>query len=161
MEQRIYADNLSEQPLLTLHKASPLDREAPTRAPWVYLVVKRVFDIAASLLLLGIFFLPLMIVALCIRWESPGSAIHRRRVLARQRWDGAQGEDALRTFDAYKLRTMITDADEYLKRHPHLLESTRRTGSSRTTPGSRGWGRSCAPPALTRSRSSSTSSRAR
>ena len=125
MEQRIYADNMGEQPLLTLHVAEPVERR-PARAPWGYLLLKRVFDIAVSLLLLGIFFLPLMIVALCIRWEWPGPAIHRRRVLSYQSWDGSQGEPALKTFDAYKLRTMITDADEYLKRHPHLLESYKK-----------------------------------
>ena len=133
MEQQIYADNLSEQPLraraalaaarrqpLTLHRGG----ESP--AAWGYLLLKRVFDIAASLLLLGIFFLPLLVIALCIRWESPGPAIHRRRVLARQHWDGAEGEPSLLTFDAYKMRTMITDAEEYLKRHPHLMESYKK-----------------------------------
>lgn len=150
MEQRIYADNLTEQTRLKLHvadtaaeggpraviRAEPLSPErlrAPDPGPIVmapaahgYLFLKRGFDIAASLLLLGVFFLPLLIVALCIRWESPGPALHRRRVLADQEWDEAQGAQALRTFDAFKLRTMIPDAEEYLRRHPHLLDAYKK-----------------------------------
>ncbi|MBV9848442.1 MAG: sugar transferase [Armatimonadetes bacterium] len=147
MEQRIYADNRNEQALMELHmadttpserisraaRAEPLladRRPAPQPGPAAlapasqgYLLLKRAFDIVASLLLLGIFFLPLFIVALCIRWESPGPAIHRRRVLARQSCDDPQATHALETFDAFKLRTMIPDAEEYLSRHPHLFES--------------------------------------
>ena len=148
MEQQIYADNRSEQALLKLHvadvgaaertprRADVLAMERPQTpqpgpetlavAPRGYLILKRAFDIAASLLLLGIFFLPLLIVALCIRWESPGPAIYRRRVLAHQHWEEAQGPQALKTFDAYKLRTMIPDAEEYLRRHPHLFESYKK-----------------------------------
>ena len=113
MEQRIYTDNLGEQGRLRLHVADPPPADcavmgasglraepspplgAATSASRGYLFLKRVFDIAASLLLLGVFFPPLLIVALCIRWESPGPAIYRRRVLAYQRWDEAQGDGAL------------------------------------------------------------------
>ena len=148
MEQHIFAENRTEQALLKLHVADAATTErAPRRAetrdksrppapqqgpramvlgPFLYRVLKRAFDIAASLLLLGVFFLPLLILALCISWESPGPAIYRRRVLARQVWDEAQGPQALKTFDAYKLRTMISDAEEYLRRHPHLFESYKK-----------------------------------
>ncbi len=130
MEQRIYADSRGETAHLRLHVVESQAAElaggavghaaARPRGSWVYLFVKRAFDIAASLLLLGMFFLPLLIVALCIRWESPGPAIYRRRVLALQEWEAGTGEATLKTFHAYKLRTMIPDAEEYLRRHPQL-----------------------------------------
>jgi lipopolysaccharide/colanic/teichoic acid biosynthesis glycosyltransferase len=142
MEQRIYADNLSEAGRLRLHVAdsqvtdhvvadSAEVHEVPagqvrTRVSWGYLFLKRLFDIGASLLLLGIFFFPLMIVALCIRWESPGPAIYRRRVLALQDWNVNRGEAALKTFPAYKLRTMIPDAEDYLRRHPQLFAAYKK-----------------------------------
>ncbi len=94
-------------------------RAAPGRA---YFAVKRLTDIVVSLLLLIVCFPPLLLVALCICLGSRGPAIYRRRVLAWQDWDAAQGEDALQTFDAYKLRTMIVDADGYLLRHPELMQ---------------------------------------
>lgn len=88
-----------------------------------YLICKRVLDIVISLVALMLALLPMMILALCIRLESPGAPLHRRRVLAWQDWDEAFGEEALRTFDAFKLRTMISDADDYLRRNPHLFEA--------------------------------------
>jgi lipopolysaccharide/colanic/teichoic acid biosynthesis glycosyltransferase len=131
----MYADNLSEQSRVLLHltdapaadgvaAASTLSLpDASVRISAGYLFVKRVFDIVASLALLSLFFLPLLIVAICISWESPGAAIYRRRVLALQAWNPADGDATLKTFDAYKLRTMISDAEEYLRRHPQLFDA--------------------------------------
>ena len=87
-----------------------------------YLFFKRLVDVVVSLSLLLLGFLPLLLLAVCIRLESPGPAIHRRRVLAWQVWHEAMGQDALQTFDAFKLRTMISNADEYLQRNPQLYE---------------------------------------
>ena len=150
MEQRIYADNRNEQSLRARPAAEAAvellpravvrpetrasgrrcvpqpDPETLTQTSRTYLFIKRSLDIAASLLLLGTFFLPLLIVALCIQWESPGPAIYRRRVLACQHWDEEQGAPALKVFDAYKLRSMISDAEDYLRRHPHLFESYKK-----------------------------------
>jgi lipopolysaccharide/colanic/teichoic acid biosynthesis glycosyltransferase len=125
MEQQIFADNHNDKGLLRLHVADTItsgEHKAIYQPSRMYLWIKRFFDIAASLLLLGIFFLPLLVVALCIRWESPGPAIYRRRVLSLQEWDPHSGEGTLKTFHAYKLRTMVSDAEEYLKRHPHLFD---------------------------------------
>ncbi|MGD1991554.1 MAG: sugar transferase [Anaerolineae bacterium] len=51
-----------------------------------------------------------LLVALLVRIDSPGPVIYRRRVV------GLYG----RTFDAYKFRTMIVDADAYLEARPEL-----------------------------------------
>jgi exopolysaccharide biosynthesis polyprenyl glycosylphosphotransferase len=59
-----------------------------------------------------------LIVALLVRLDSPGPIIYRRRVV------GLYG----RTFDAYKFRTMIVDADAYLEAHPELKAEWDRTG---------------------------------
>ena len=85
-----------------------------------YLMVKRGVDIIASLVALIIGFVPLLLLALCVAIQSPGPVIHKRRVLAQQDWDETLGDDALQTFDAYKLRTMVADADEILRRSPHM-----------------------------------------
>jgi len=87
----------------------------------LFLAGKRVFDIVASVVLLLLFAPILAVCAVLIKRESPGPAIFRRRVLARQDWNESMGMDVLKTFDAYKLRTMIPDAEDYLARHPHLF----------------------------------------
>jgi exopolysaccharide biosynthesis polyprenyl glycosylphosphotransferase len=73
-----------------------------------------------SILLLP--FLPL--IALLIKLDSPGPALHRRRVL------GAGGQ----TFEALKFRTMRVDADEYLEQHPELAEELQRNGKLKNDP---------------------------
>lgn len=89
--------------------------------PRSYLATKRAIDIAAALLFLLVGLVPLLLVGLCIALESRGPVIHKRRVLARQDWDESMGTDALKTFDAFKLRTMVPNADEVLRRNPHLM----------------------------------------
>jgi exopolysaccharide biosynthesis polyprenyl glycosylphosphotransferase len=60
-----------------------------------------------ALLLLG----PVMLlITLAIKLETPGSAIHRRRVM------GIHGKE----FDAFKFRTMHEDGDEILDSYPEL-----------------------------------------
>lgn len=141
MEQPIYTSNRSESSRLPRMSSSSIsgyhvapkpishvsastsavmDRVAsePSRS---YLVVKRGVDIVAALLFLLIGLLPLLLIGLCIALESRGPIIHKRRVLAQQDWDEAAGADGLQTFDAYKLRTMVPNADEVLRRNPHLM----------------------------------------
>ncbi|MGC4045325.1 MAG: sugar transferase [Armatimonas sp.] len=57
--------------------------------------------------------------ATLVRISSPGPIFHRRRVLSRQSYMGE--EQKLKTFDAFKFRTMIVDADRYLEERPELL----------------------------------------
>jgi exopolysaccharide biosynthesis polyprenyl glycosylphosphotransferase len=52
-----------------------------------------------------------LVIAVVIKITSPGPLFHRRRVL------GVGGKE----FDAFKFRTMVVDADDYLARHPELL----------------------------------------
>ena len=58
-----------------------------------------------------LFVLPILgIITLLIKWDSPGPAVHRRRVM------GVNG----RQFDAFKFRTMYVNGNEILEQHPHL-----------------------------------------
>jgi exopolysaccharide biosynthesis polyprenyl glycosylphosphotransferase len=52
----------------------------------------------------------LLLIGLAVKLDSPGPAIHRRRVM------GVNGKK----FDAYKFRTMHTNGDELLASHPEL-----------------------------------------
>jgi lipopolysaccharide/colanic/teichoic acid biosynthesis glycosyltransferase len=67
------------------------------------------------------------IIALAVKWSSPGPVFHRRRVL------GGRG----RAFDALKFRTMVADADGVLARNPELqlayLVKQKLTDDPRTT----------------------------
>ena len=65
-----------------------------------YLAFKRVFDIAASLAAGLVLMVPLMIVAVLIRLDSPGPAIFRQERM---------GKDG-KAFTIYKFRTMTTSA---------------------------------------------------
>jgi exopolysaccharide biosynthesis polyprenyl glycosylphosphotransferase len=66
----------------------------------------------------------LLLIALLVKLDSPGPALHRRRVL------GVGGQ----TFRAFKFRTMRVDADEYLKEHPELAEEMERNGKLKDDP---------------------------
>jgi exopolysaccharide biosynthesis polyprenyl glycosylphosphotransferase len=67
-------------------------------------VAKRLIDIAIAILVL-IFAAPLMLlIALAIRWESPGPAFFKQRRV---------GENG-RLFSMWKIRTMVHNADELL-----------------------------------------------
>lgn len=73
------------------------------------LAVKRMLDVAGALLLLPLLAPLVALCALLIKLQDGGPAFHRRRVV------GPEGE-----FDAFKLRTMCTDADLVLQRLPAL-----------------------------------------
>ena len=77
----------------------------------LYPVVKRLLDVAGAGAGLTIAAPCLAVLALLIRLEDGGPALHRRRVL------GVGG----REFDALKLRTMRPDADAWLALQPELL----------------------------------------
>ncbi|MCP4378486.1 MAG: sugar transferase, partial [bacterium] len=79
-------------------------------------MVKRIFDILVSLLLLPLLLLPLLVIALIIRIESSGKAIFRQR---RAGWRG-------KPFTMLKFRTMRIDVDPYAS-SPHGGDDPRLT----------------------------------
>jgi lipopolysaccharide/colanic/teichoic acid biosynthesis glycosyltransferase len=76
---------------------------------------------AVGLCVLAPFF---ALIALWLRLDSPGPVVHRRRVL------GLYG----RAFNAYKLRTMVVDADSYLEEHPRLKAQWEHSGKIHDDP---------------------------
>jgi lipopolysaccharide/colanic/teichoic acid biosynthesis glycosyltransferase len=78
--------------------------------------LKRLVEAPVALLAI-LSLLPVMaIVALVVRLTSPGPVIHRRRVLGR---GGVQ-------FEAYKFRTMVPQADEWIRNNPALHSQFKR-----------------------------------
>jgi lipopolysaccharide/colanic/teichoic acid biosynthesis glycosyltransferase len=75
--------------------------------------LKRLTDIMLSCLGLIILFPLFILLPLLIKRESKGPAVHKRRVL---------GKDAV-SFDAYKFRTMVKNADKLLEEDPTLNEA--------------------------------------
>ena len=68
---------------------------------WSGMLAKRAFDIAAAAVGLVVLAVPILLIALWVRLESPGPAFYRQvRV-------GRYGRD----FRLFKFRTMVTDAD--------------------------------------------------
>lgn len=90
-------------------RATPLDDVvAGSRG---YDIAKRALDILGACVGLALLAPLFAVIALCVKLEGHGSVIHRREIVGR---DGA-------AVAAYKFRTMIPNADEYLRAHPELL----------------------------------------
>ena len=66
-----------------------------------YRAAKRAFDVAACSLALVVFAIPMLVIALKVRRESPGPAIFAQRRVGR----------GGRVFEIYKFRSMRTDAE--------------------------------------------------
>jgi hypothetical protein len=60
----------------------------------------------------------MLLLALAVKFDSPGPIIHRRRVM------GVNG----REFDAFKFRTMYVNGDEILDKHPALKDELFKHG---------------------------------
>ena len=86
----------------------------------MYELAKRTFDIAAALLLLGLTYPAMLLIALAIRSESPGGAIFR------QQRAGFRGK----AFTMLKFRSMRSDAFGY-GRSPEAGDDPRLTGVGR------------------------------
>jgi lipopolysaccharide/colanic/teichoic acid biosynthesis glycosyltransferase len=78
---------------------------------WTF-VYKRAFDMAVSLILLTVGAIPLALLAVLIKWDSPGP------VFFRQERVGYKGK----IFRIYKFRSMRTDAEAQLEELRHLNE---------------------------------------
>lgn len=75
-------------------------------------LLKRAFDVVISMVMLAVFFIPLMIISLLIRIDTPGP------ILFTQDRMGLRG----RNFKLYKFRTMIADADKHIEKLKHLSD---------------------------------------
>ena len=79
---------------------------------YAYFAAKRAIDIAAASFVLVVFGIPMLIIAMLIEIETPGSAIFaQERVTARRRRIvNGKAEFDVVTFTCYKFRTMYKDA---------------------------------------------------
>ena len=77
---------------------------------------KNLIDYGCSLMGLIIISPIVLALALIVKLDSRGPALHRRRVMGK---DGTQ-------FDAFKFRTMHVNGDEILARHPELKAQLER-----------------------------------
>jgi exopolysaccharide biosynthesis polyprenyl glycosylphosphotransferase len=102
-------------PLVSLNKLRITGIDAFLKSAFDYVVA------AVGLILLLPF---LLLIALLVKLDSPGPALHRRRIL------GVGGQ----TFEAFKFRTMRVDADEYLEQHPELAGELERNGKLKDDP---------------------------
>lgn len=84
---------------------------------FAYHVIKRTVDFTGAFLGLLLLFPVFLFLSLLVALDSPGPIFHRRRVLALQEYCA----DDLQTFDAFKFRTMIVNADDVLKNDPILM----------------------------------------
>lgn len=73
-------------------------------------ILKRILDLAGSIVAMLIFLPVALAIAIAIKIDSPGPVFYRRRVV------GVGGK----LFDAFKFRTMCVDADERLARDQAL-----------------------------------------
>jgi exopolysaccharide biosynthesis polyprenyl glycosylphosphotransferase len=102
-------------PLLSLNR---------TRITGVDALMKSAMDFVGAVVAVALLAPVFLIISVLVRRDSPGPAIHRRRVV------GLYG----RRFDAYKFRTMIPDAEAYLEAHPELKEQWDNTGKIQDDP---------------------------
>jgi exopolysaccharide biosynthesis polyprenyl glycosylphosphotransferase len=88
----------------------PLVEVTKTRISGLDVFMKRALDYGLTVPGLVLLSPLLALIALLIKRDSPGPALHRRRVM------GANGSQ----FDAFKFRTMHIDGDCMLEAHPEL-----------------------------------------
>ncbi len=95
-----------------------------TRITGVDAVLKAILDRVGALLGLLILSPLFALIAILIKLSSPGPVIYRRRVV------GLGG----REFDAFKFRTMIPNAEAYLRAHPELRLQWNASGKVQDDP---------------------------
>ncbi len=105
-------------PELVVEAEGPVPVPAQTERRLGYRFVKRAFDIAFSLCVILILFIPSTLLCLAIRLESPGNPIYSQKRVGRI---GRNGE--VETFSMYKFRSMHADADERLAELQDLNEA--------------------------------------
>lgn len=78
----------------------------------MYHIAKRSVDVVLSFIGIVALVPVFLIIALCIKLDDGGSILHFREITGRNG----------RRFYALKFRTMIENADEFLAKHPELLQ---------------------------------------
>lgn len=104
------------QPEHPVGEAVALDPELVThvRSSRAYEVVKRVFDVVASLAGITLFLPLLPFLAVVVKLESPGPLFFRQARVGRYG----------RVFMCYKIRSMVADAEVLKEKYRHLNEAT-------------------------------------
>jgi len=112
---RVTVQTLGSVPLMSLQK-NRLDRGE--------VVAKALLDSTLALAALLVLWPFLLVIGAWIKLDSPGPALHRRRVL------GVAG----RHFDAFKFRTMHTNGDALLESQPQAVEDLRHNHKLKADP---------------------------
>ncbi len=107
--------NVGFVPMLSLNR---------TRITGIDAVMKEILNRVGAFVLLLVLAPLFALIAVLIKWNSPGPVFHRRRVV------GLNGK----RFDAFKFRSMIVHADRYLQEHPELQAEWEATGKLENDP---------------------------
>ena len=102
----------------------PLMTPQRVRITGVDAVLKTVLDYAGAICALVALSPLLLAIAVLVKLDSPGPALHRRRVLGR----------AEKPFDALKFRTMLANADQMLASDARLRETFEKGHKLKTDP---------------------------
>src|SRR6266481_4818559 len=92
---------INTEPLTTISREPSL----------TYLITKRLIDVALAFIGILVLLPVFVAIAICIKLDGGGKILHFREII------GKHG----RRFYALKFRTMIPDADGFLKRYPELM----------------------------------------
>ena len=119
----VFSDFLEEGRLEEILARPGASAEAP-RVQWGARIAKHALDICGALVGLLLLALLLPVIALLIWWEDRGPILYKQvRV----------GQNS-QPFVIYKFRSMVADADDYLARHPELLEAWSKDGKLKSDP---------------------------
>ncbi len=121
--------NMKTQVFTTRPSVSVAAPALPSRN-LLYLASKRLVDIVGALLGLVLLFPIFVVLTVLVRLSSSGPILHRRRVLALQNYKNGTPK----SFDAFKFRTMIVNADAFLNEHPELLAEFQKDFKLRDDP---------------------------
>jgi exopolysaccharide biosynthesis polyprenyl glycosylphosphotransferase len=102
----------------------PLVEVNQVRLSGIDSVMKLALDYLLTIPLLILLSPVLLALAIAVKLSSPGSIIHRRRVM------GVNGKQ----FDAFKFRTMYEDGDAILQAHPELQDELTRNHKLKDDP---------------------------
>jgi lipopolysaccharide/colanic/teichoic acid biosynthesis glycosyltransferase len=119
----VFSNFLEEGRLEETLALSGASAEAP-RVQRASRIAKHALDICGALVGMLLLALLLPIIALLIWWEDRGPILYKQvRV----------GQNS-QPFVIYKFRSMIANADDYLARHPELLEAWSKDGKLKSDP---------------------------